>query len=63
MDSRMESQANREVGSSLSKPTATDARSSSMANPEGKVAAQKKEDDLGSQLESKCLKSFDKHHW
>lgn len=56
MDSRMESQANREVGSSLSKPTATDARSSSMANPEGKVAAQKKEEDLGSQLESKCLK-------
>ena len=47
----MESQANREVGSSLSKPT--DARSSSMNNPEGKVATQKKEEDLGSQLESK----------
>ena len=57
MDSRMDSQANREMVSSLSKPTATDARSSSMNNPEGKVAASsKKEDDLGSQLESKCLK-------
>ena len=53
----MDSQANREMVSSLSKPTATDARSSSMNNPEGKVAASsKKEDDLGSQLESKCLK-------
>ena len=55
MDSRMDSQANREMVSSLSKPT--DARSSSMNNPEGKVAASsKKEEDFGSQLESKCLK-------
>ena len=51
MDSRFDSQANREMASSMSKPT--DARSSAMASPDGKPVANKNQDGLGSIFECK----------